>query len=208
MLTSGNFTIVDVETTGGSPLTSRVIELGIIRVERGEVATRFKSLINPGREIPKFITSFTGITDRMVRRAPSFADVAEEVFPLFEDSVFVAHNSSFDYKFLSLEFERAGYGFSMDTLCTVRLSRVLYPGYKKHNLGALIERFDFKCRNRHRAYDDAKVLWDFLRLVQKEFGGKELEAAITRTIKKIPPASQRKLPKVLVPEVIYAEETF
>ncbi len=201
-----NFTIVDIETTGGSPLFHRVIEIGILRIEHGEVVSKFKSLINPGREIPEFITDMTGISDRMVKKARSFEEVIEEIFPLFEDSIFVAHNSSFDYSFLKTEFERFGYKFKMDTLCTVRLSRILYPMHKRHNLSAIIERFNFKCKNRHRAYDDAKVLWDFLQLAEKEFPKEELGSALERTIKKIPPVKQRKLVKVLVPEIVYVEE--
>ena len=201
-----NFTIVDVETTGGSPLFHRVIEIGILRIEHGEVAAKFKSLINPRQHIPEFISEFTGITERMIQKSPSFEEISEEIFPLFEDSIFVAHNSSFDYKFLTAEFERSGFKFTMDTLCTVRLSRVLYPQFKKHNLSAVIDRFDFKCKNRHRAFDDAKVLWDFLRLAEKEFPAEYLEAAFNRTIRKLSPAKQKKLPKILVPELTYVEE--
>jgi len=203
-----NFTIVDVETTGGSAAFSRVIEIGIIRVERGEVVGRFKSLINPQKELPEFITEITGINSQMLKKAPAFEEIAEDIFPLFEDSVFVAHNSNFDYQFLKAEFKRAGLAFNMDTLCTVRLSRVLYPDYKRHNLTALIERFNFKCKHRHRAYDDAKVLWDFLKFVYKKFPTAQIEAAIDRTIKKISPAKQKKLAKVLVPELVYIEELF
>jgi DNA polymerase-3 subunit epsilon len=207
-MTNRNLTIVDVETTGGSPLFHRVIEVGILRVERGEVVEKYKSLVNPGLSIPEFISDMTGITDKMVKRAPVFEDVVEEIFPLFEDSIFVAHNSSFDYHFLKAEFERSGYKFSMDTLCTVRLSRVLFPKYKRHNLSAIIDRFDFKCNNRHRAFDDAKVLWDFLQMAEKEFPKELLNAALERTIKKISPSKQKNLPKILIPDVLYVEESF
>ena len=203
-----NFTIVDVETTGGSPFFSRVIEIGILRVDRGEITQKYKSLVNPQTEIPEFITDMTGISDRMVKSAPAFEEIAEEIFPLFEDSIFVAHNANFDYKFLSAEFGRSNLMFTMDTLCTVRLSRVLYPQHKRHNLSALIERFDFKCKNRHRAYDDAKVLWDFLKKAEKEFPAEQLSAALERTIKKISPAKQSNMPKILLPELVYTDEIF
>jgi DNA polymerase III subunit epsilon len=205
---NNNYTIIDVETTGGSPLFHRVIEIGILRIERGEVVAEFKSLVNPGREIPEFITEFTGISEKMVNKAPAFEDLAEDILPLFEDSIFVAHNSSFDYKFIKTEFERAGYQFTMDTLCTVRLSRVLYPKYKKHNLSAIIDRFDFKCKHRHRAFDDAKVLWDFLKIVEKEFPAEHVTAALRRTIKKVPPKRQLKMPKTLESETVYEEYSF
>jgi DNA polymerase-3 subunit epsilon len=209
-----NFTIVDVETTGGSPLLSRIIELGIIRVERGEVVQKFNKLINPKTEIPEIITEITGINKQMVKYSPLFEEIAEDILPLFEDSIFVAHNSNFDYKFLKEEFKRAGLMFNMDSLCTVRLSRVLYPQYKKHNLSAIIERFDFECQNRHRAFDDAKVLWDFLQHAEKNFEATFLEKTLDRTIKKLsrtPTGSvgakkQKKLEKILEPELVYVEE--
>lgn len=201
-----NFTIVDVETTGGSAYFSRVIEIGILRVDRGEITEKFKSLINPGVAVPEFITDLTGITDKLVKKAPTFEEIAEDIFPLFEDSIFVAHNASFDYKFLGAEFGRANLMFTMDTLCTVRLSRVLYPEHKRHNLSAIIDRFNFKCKNRHRAYDDAKVLWDFLNMVEKNFPSEQVTAALERTIKKISPAKQRKMPQILLSELEYVAE--
>lgn len=198
-----NYTIVDVETTGGSPFLSRIIEIGILRIEKGEVVQKFKSLINPRVEIPEFITEITGISNRLVRKAPAFEEIAEDILPFFEDSIFVAHNSSFDYGFIKTEFERAGFGFSSETLCTVRLSRALFPEYKRHNLSALIERFGFKCKSRHRAYDDAKVLWDFMRHIEKNFDKKSLSKTIDLTIKKIPPKGQRL--KNLTTEVLELE---
>jgi DNA polymerase-3 subunit epsilon len=207
-LQNKNFTIVDVETTGGSAFFHRVIEIGILRVERGELVQKFKSLVKPGRDVPEFITEITGINSKMLKKAPTFEEIAEDILPLFEDSIFVAHNSNFDYKFLKTEFGRAGLSFNMETLCTVRLSRALYPNYKRHNLSAIIERFNFKCKNRHRAFDDAKVLWDFLRLAEKEFQAEVLSAALERTMKKIPPAKQKKLPKILTPELVYVNEDF
>lgn len=207
-MTNRNLTIVDTETTGGNTVFGRVIEVGILRIEKGELVNSYKSLVNPGMPIPEFITEFTGITDKKVAKAPSFEEIAEEIFPLFEDSIFVAHNSSFDYKFLKNEFERSGLAFSMESLCTVRLSRVLFPDFKKHNLSALIERFEFKCKNRHRAFDDAKVLWDFLKLVHKQFPQEELETVIERTVKAVPPKIQKKLSRVIANEIQYIPEPF
>src|SRR5262245_45315250 len=94
-----NFTIVDVETTGGSPWHNRVIEIGAIRVEHGEVVEKFQTLLDPGVSLPEFITKLTGISDADLVGKPSFLDIAEDLFPLFENSVFVAHNSGFDYAF-------------------------------------------------------------------------------------------------------------
>lgn len=177
------FTIVDVETTGGSPFFNRVIEVGAIRVVNGEVVDRFNSLINPGVEVPEFITELTGIKNSDVENAPAFVDVREELLEFFRGSTFVAHNVGFDYSFLRREFERSGFVFVVDQMCTVRLSRALYPQEKRHNLTSLIERFSFECENRHRAMDDALVLWEFIKLIQNNFSKEELNDAFLKAFK-------------------------
>ena len=201
-----NVTIVDVETTGGSAAFGRVIEIGILRIEKDELVEKYKTFVNPGQPIPEFITELTGIAERHVKKAPYFEEIAEDLLPLFEDSIFVAHNSSFDYKFLQTEFARAGLVFNMPSLCTVRLSRALYPEYKKHNLSAIIERFDFECKNRHRAFDDAKVLWDFLQLIQRDHPSEIVSTAFNRTLKKIAPRKQQKMGSSAGIEIEYIED--
>lgn len=183
MLLEKNFTIVDVETTGGSPFFNRVIEIGLLRVEKGEVVDQYQSLFNPDMPIPEFITKMTGITQEAVDAAPRFEEVVDEILSKFEDAIFVAHNSQFDYGFLKEEFRRFGYGFTMPQLCTVRLSRTLYPEFKRHNLTEIIERYQFECENRHRAFDDAKVLWDFLRYAQANVDAIEFNKALRRTLR-------------------------
>ena len=205
-----NFTIVDVETTGGSPFFNRVIEIGLLRVEKGEVVEEYQTLINPGMEIPEFITKMTGITEAAVSVAPTFAELADEILSKFEDAIFVAHNSQFDYGFLKEEFRRLGYGFVVPQLCTVRLSRALYKEYKHHNLSAIIERFEFECKNRHRAFDDAKVLWDFLQHSQKNLepsvflkamrqalsGPRDMKSKLLKSISKVPPIQANSLDEI------------
>lgn len=205
MINSKNFTIVDVETTGGSPFFSRIIEVGLLRVEHGEVVEEFQTLINPGQEIPEFITKMTGIQDRDVATAPTFAEIADELITKFEDSVFVAHNVNFDYGFIKEEYRRLGYGFIADRLCTVRLSRSLYKEHKRHNLGEIIERFGFNTINRHRAFDDAKVLWDFLQHIKTEFE----PDVVAKTMKQILIKSRMtaKMKTKLASEIIYEDDT-
>ena len=182
MLNEKNFTIVDVETTGGSPFFNRIIEIGLLRVEKGEVVERYQTLLNPEMEIPEFITKMTGITEADISAAPTFAELADEILSKFEDAIFVAHNSQFDYGFIKEEFRRINYEFNMPQLCTVRLSRALYKEYKHHNLTAIIERYNFECESRHRAFDDAKVLWDFLLHAQKEIDPAEFQKIFRKTI--------------------------
>src|SRR5512139_3004865 len=125
------FAIVDVETTGCDPTHDRVIEIAVIRADgTGE----FSSLVKPGRTLPPFITGLTGITTEDLADAPPFEEIASEIADILEGTVFVAHNARFDYAFVRNEFRRIGISFSAPTLCTVRLSRKLYPKHRKHNL--------------------------------------------------------------------------
>lgn len=183
MLDSNNFTIVDVETTGGSPFFNRVIEIGLLRIEKGEVVESYQTLVNPQMPIPEFITKMTGITDEEVAFAPTFEELAEDILVKFEDAIFVAHNAQFDYSFFKEEFRRAGYQFSVPHLCTVKLSRTLFPDFKHHNLSAIIERYEFECEARHRAYDDAKVLWDFLQYLRLNTQSEELQKALKKNLR-------------------------
>ncbi len=184
MLNASDLVIVDIETTGGSPFFSRIIEVGLLKVKKGEVVEEFQTLLNPGQEIPEFITKMTGIAEQDVAGAPTFADIAEDLLARFENSIFVAHNVNFDYGFLKEEFRRLGWIFNTDRLCTVRLSRNLYKQHRHHNLSALIERHGIEITNRHRAFDDAKVLWDFMQLIQTEHEPEVITRAIQNSMTK------------------------
>ncbi len=183
ILKSKNFVIVDVETTGGSPVYDRVIEIGIIRIEKGEIVETFNSLINPGKPVSSFIEGITGIKSEELKGAPGFEEVSFTIERLLTDAVFVAHNARFDYGFIKNELKRSGIAYNSKCLCTVRLSRLMFPQYKKHDLSTLIDRFNFECANRHRAYDDAKVLWDFLSYLEKEEKQEKLEKGIESLLK-------------------------
>ncbi|MDQ3018315.1 MAG: 3'-5' exonuclease [bacterium] len=200
MLHEKNFTIVDVETTGGNPFFNRVIEIGLLRVEKGEVVEEYQTFLNPGIPIPEFITKMTGISEEHVASAPTFEELADDVLAKFENAIFVAHNSQFDYGFLHEEFRRLGYGFNVDQLCTVKLSRTLFPEFKRHNLTELIARYKFECANRHRAFDDAKVLWDFLQHVHANVPEAQLRSAFKRLLKQPRAAA---IPKLAEGELEY-----
>src|SRR5438445_552997 len=146
---------VDIETTGARSFYDRIIEIGILRVENNELVRTFHSLLNPQAYVPKEIELLTGIRAEDVETAPTFRQVKDQILEALEDCIFVAHNVRFDYGFLRNEFKREEISFSAKHFCTVRLSRLLYPRYKKHNLDSLIERLQIPCENRHRALDDA-----------------------------------------------------
>ncbi len=150
---------VDLETTGTNPVADRITEIGIVEVDAAGRATPWSSLVNPGVSIPSFIQGLTGISNDMVRDAPGFAELAPALHERLRGALFVAHNARFDYGFLRNAFSEAGLPFKADVLCTVKLSRALYPKERKHNLDTLIERHALKADARHRALADADLLW-------------------------------------------------
>ncbi len=149
------YAIVDIETTGGYAQHHRVTELAIYHFDGKRITDKFTTLLNPGREIPHFITGLTGITTEMVANAPAFEEMADEIFDWLKDRVFVAHNAHFDYSFLKREFELAGIQWQAKKLCTVRLSRKIIPGLNSYSLGRLAESLGIKIPDRHRASGDA-----------------------------------------------------
>ncbi|MDB5178752.1 MAG: polC [Patescibacteria group bacterium] len=169
---------VDIETTGGSHFSSRVLEVGVVRVEHNQVVATYRTLIQPDEAIPPFITGLTGIRDEDVAGSPRFAQIASDLAEILDGAVFVAHNVRFDYSFLKMEFERLGVPFRPQLLCTVRLSRRLFPQFRTHKLQDLIERHGLNAPARHRAYDDAHCLWQFYQLCLAEFDLDTFEAAV------------------------------
>ena len=151
---------VDLETTGGSTSEHRITEVGIVEIGPQGVF-RWSTLLDPQQPIPPFIQQLTGITDAMVRGAPTFEAIAPTLLERLEGKLFVAHNASFDRGFLRGEFARVGMSFNPDVLCTVRLSRALFPAEKRHGLDALVERHALVPFDRHRALADADLLWQF-----------------------------------------------
>ncbi len=166
------YAIVDLETTGGSAVRSRITEVAVIIHDGEKEITEYQSLINPGREIPTNISRLTGITNQMVEAAPSFAEVADRIDELTKDCIFVAHNVNFDYGFLRESFQRLGRSFRRKKLCTVRLSRKILPGKFSYSLGKLCASENIPLSNRHRAMGDAKataiLFAKLLRLDQNE----------------------------------------
>lgn len=174
---------VDIETTGGSYRSSRILEVAAVRYENGEVTREFSTLLDPETYIPASITSLTGITARDIIGAPTFADIADELLEVMDGAVFIAHNVRFDYSFLKNEFAMVGMDFSPKLLCTVRLSRALYTGEKGHSLAKLIDRHNIPVQARHRALDDALAILYFAQLALDEHGAELFDAAIARQLK-------------------------
>ncbi|MBI4129701.1 GIY-YIG nuclease family protein [Candidatus Roizmanbacteria bacterium] len=187
---------VDVETTGLSPVYDRIIEIGIVRVEDNKVVATCNQLINPDRHVPSEIFSLTGIRREELVNAPLFVELEKHIQELLDGAVFVAHNVRFDYSFVKHEFERLERPFKAPLLCTARLSRALFPQFLHHDLSTIIERLGLQITNRHRAFDDAHVLWQFYQHIKQRVTENDIVAAIARIQKK------PTLPPLLDPETI------
>jgi DNA polymerase-3 subunit epsilon len=169
-MTQRPLVFLDIETTGGSPLSSRITEIGALRVEDNKVVAKFSQLVNPEQHVPSFITNMTGISDDMLWDAPLFRGIADDLELFLDGAIFIAHNVSFDYGFIKAAFAEMGSKFNMDRLCTARLSRRLYPDQPRHNLDTIIARHGFVVKDRHRAFDDAQVLHEFYQKAVTEHG--------------------------------------
>lgn len=177
-------TFIDVETTGTSFRKDRVIEIGLILVEDGKITAEYESLINPDQYVPAQILEMTGITQHELDKAPSFRQVLEDIAEMLVDTVFVAHNAQFDYGFIKSEFRHLDQTYTSKCLCTVKLSRALFPQYKSHNLDSLINRFGIKCDSRHRALSDAKVMVNFVDIIKSQFSPQKIEQVVSTLLRK------------------------
>lgn len=162
--------VIDFETTGMSPAYGdRPTEVAIVMTERGHVVDHFQSLMNPGRPIPGFITQLTGITNAMVRSAPPVATVMADAARFVGATPLAAHNASFDRKFWQAELASLGLDNTQPFVCTVLLSRRLYPQAPNHKLGTLVEHLALSREGRaHRALSDAQVTAALLGRIQDD----------------------------------------
>jgi DNA polymerase III subunit epsilon len=177
-------TFLDLETTGATPLNDRITEIGLVRFENGIEVARWQTLVNPEQAIPPFIQGLTGITNEMVKDAPTFAEVAKELETFLDGAVMAAHNARFDLGFLKSEYRRIGVTLKQRVLCTVKLSRQLYPQFPKHSLNAIMERHHLTTEMRHRAMGDVELMIGFVNSASKELGIEKLQEVANKIIKK------------------------
>src|SRR5574339_78846 len=172
------YAIVDIETTGGYAAAHGITEIAIFVFDGKKVTEKFETLINPGQSIPRFIQSMTGITNEMVADAPRFEEVAETIFELLKENIFIAHNINFDYSFIKSHLLKASFDLKSKKLCTVRLSRRIFPGFSSYSLGNLCRSLEIEINNRHRAGGDAeatvKVFSKLLQNDKEDFISKSL----------------------------------
>ncbi len=149
------YAIVDIETTGGHAESNGITEIAVFVYDGKKVVDHFETLIKPARFIPAYISAYTGITNEMVEDAPVFDEIAEQLFKLLDGNIFVAHNVGFDYSFIKSHLKSAGIEYNSKKLCTVRLSRKLFPGLHSYSLGNICAYKGIEIINRHRAGGDA-----------------------------------------------------
>lgn len=174
------FAIIDIETTGGFPQQHGITEIAIVLHNGTEVEGKYETLVNPHQPIPPFIANMTGISDQMVAVAPSFKDVAPYIYNLLKDRIFVAHNVNFDFSFVQYHLKQAGFQLQTPKLCTIRLSRKVFPGFRKYGLGHLCRELDIPIENRHRAGGDALATSKVLHLVLANNGMRVITEMLKR----------------------------
>lgn len=168
------YTILDIETTGGKYNEEGITEIAIYKFDGHKVVDQFISLVNPERPIQPFVVGLTGINNKMLRNAPKFYEVAKRIVEITEDTVLVAHNAKFDYRILRTEFQRLGFEFKRNSLCTVELSKKLIPGMPSYSLGKLVKNLGIPISNRHRADGDALATVELFKLLLNKDSNKTI----------------------------------
>lgn len=184
----GTLHFLDLETTGTNPVADRITEIGILTLKEGQLS-RWSTLVNPEIGISPFIQKLTGITDAMVRDAPTFGELQADLRQRLEGGILVAHNARFDYGFLRNAFKQAGAPWRCPTLCTVKLSRRLFPHEARHNLDTLIVRHQLDAGVRHRALADAELLWQLWNALEAAVAPDVFAAALAAQLQRptLPP---------------------
>jgi DNA polymerase-3 subunit epsilon len=200
LLKDTEFSVLDVETTGLSARNNRVIEIGIVKVKNLKITDKYTTLINPGCDIPYFITQFTGISNSDVAYSPSFYDTAEEIEEFIGNSIVSGHNLSFDEGFLRYEFIRNGFEpLSNLNVCTLKLSRKVFPTLKSKSLASVSEHLKIVNKDSHRASSDAeataKILIKLIKKLSKEKGVNTLQQLLEFETSTVASNQLIKLPK-------------
>jgi DNA polymerase-3 subunit epsilon len=193
------YAIVDIETTGGHASANGITDIAIVLHDGEKVYHQFQSLINPQQPVPIYIQALTGINNDMVKEAPTFAEVAAEIYDLLQDKIFIAHNVNFDYSFVRYHLAAAGFNLDSKKLCTVRLSRKILPGYPSYSLGKLCHQLGIGNDSRHRAMGDAFATSTLFSMLLKNDLEGHIQASLLQKSKEqlLPPH----LPKTVMDEL-------
>jgi len=177
------YAILDIETTGGKYNEEGITEIAIYRFDGHKIVDQFFSLVNPERDIQSFVVNLTGINNEMLQNAPKFHEVAKRIIEITKGCTIVAHNAQFDNRILTTEFDRLGYSFDKNFLCTVELSKKLIPNLASYSLGKLMRSLGIPISDRHRAQGDAKATLMLFKILLEKDTSKKI---IQETVKKDP----------------------
>lgn len=183
------YAIVDIETTGSFASANGITEIAIHHFDGEKVTEKFETLVNPLQPIPPFIQAMTGINDSMVRTAPTFSSIAEQVYSLLADRIFIAHNVQFDYAFIQSQLKANGFELNSNKLCTVRLSRKIFPGLPSYSLGKLCNSLNISLNDRHRAGGDTDATVTLFKLLLKQDASGLIHKTIQKNALKLRPGS-------------------
>jgi len=168
------YAILDIETTGGKFNEEGITEIAVYKFDGQKVTDQFISLVNPEKEIQEFVVKLTGINNKMLRNAPKFHEIAKRIVEITTNCTIVAHNSSFDYRILRTEFNRLGYDYLRNTLCTVELSKKLILDQPSYSLGKLCRSLGIPTTDRHRANGDALATVKLFKLLLEKDSEKNI----------------------------------
>ncbi len=175
------YAITDIETTGSHASGNGIIEIAVIVWDDHEIVEEYQTLVNPGVKLPLYISTLTGINDRMLESAPPFEDIADELLEILRDCIFVAHNVSFDYSFIKASFEHLGISWAPPKLDSIKLARKAFPGLRSYGLGNICQELNIRNDAAHRAMGDARAT---LTLFDKCMGILGSEEVMALTIEK------------------------
>lgn len=183
------YAVVDIETTGSYAAANGITEISIHIFDGNKVVEKYETLVNPRQPIPYYIQSMTGITDQMVADAPVFEEVAGKVHELLHEKIFIAHNVNFDYSFIKHQLSECGLTLTSKKLCTVRLSRKIFPGLASYSLGNLCHSLNIMVRDRHRAGGDTEATVQLFRLLLENDKEDFIQKSLARSSKEqvLPP---------------------
>lgn len=179
------YAIVDIETTGDKPINFKIIEIAIILHDGKKELDTYHTFVNPEQKITPFISRLTGITDADVYEAPKFYEIAKDIVEFTKDTIFVAHNVSFDYGVMRREYKRLGYDYRLDHMCTIQSARILLPGHDSYGLKNITRDLNIDLGNHHRAIDDTRATAKLFGIIYKKGKGnlanfikKEIDPAV------------------------------
>ena len=166
------YAILDIEATGGKVGDESIIEIAIYKFDGEEIVDQFISLVNPEKKIEPFVQKLTNISDKMVKTAPKFHEIAKRIVEITDDCILVGHNVTFDYRMLNQEFNRLGYTYEKDWIDTFEYAEKLIPGMPSYSLGKLCDSLGIVVTDRHRASGDARATLALFKLLMDKDNSK------------------------------------